>query len=124
MDKLKKFALMEKISHELEDLKNSQVAVLNKMAKIEIDNMELNNKKLEDKLPDMHQSAADMVDSIQEILSDFESIKSSYESKNNIDALKEQELVNSVKQKVQGLKYKVQSIQTLQTGYLGDNLKH
>ncbi|MRX48402.1 hypothetical protein [Pedobacter puniceum] len=97
MDKLKKFALMEKISHELEDLKNSQVAVLNKMAKIEIDNMELNNKKLEDKLPDMHQSAADMVDSIQEILSDFESIKSSYESKNNIDTLKEQELVNSVK---------------------------
>nr|WP_026903646.1 hypothetical protein [Pedobacter glucosidilyticus] len=97
MDKLKKFALMEKISHELEDLKNSQIAVLNKMAKIEIDNMELNNKKLEDKLPDMHQSAADMVDSIQEILGDFESIKSSYESKNNIDALKEQELVNSVK---------------------------
>ncbi|WP_342662620.1 hypothetical protein [Pedobacter glucosidilyticus] len=88
---------MEKISHELEDLKNSQIAVLNKMAKIEIDNMELNNKKLEDKLPDMHQSAADMVDSIQEILGDFESIKSSYESKNNIDALKEQELVNSVK---------------------------
>jgi hypothetical protein len=67
------------------------------MAKIEIDNMELNNKKLEDKLPDMHQSAADMVDSIQEILSDFDNIKSSYESKNNIDALKEQELVNSVK---------------------------
>ena len=97
MDKLKKFALMEKISHELEDLKNSQIAVLNKMAKIEIDNMELNNKKLEDKLPDMHQSAADMVDSIQEILSDFDNIKSSYESKNNIDALKEQELVNSVK---------------------------
>ncbi|KHJ39589.1 hypothetical protein PBAC_00990 [Pedobacter glucosidilyticus] len=97
MDKLKKFALMEKISHELEDLKNSQIAVLNKMAKIEIDNMELNNKKLEDKLPNMHQSAADMVDSIQEILGDFENIKSSYESKNNIDALKEQELVNSVK---------------------------
>ncbi len=97
MDKLKKFALMEKISHELEDLKNSQIDVLNKMAKIEIDNMELNNKKLEDKLPDMHQSAADMVDSIQEILSDFDNIKSSYESKNNIDALKEQELVNSVK---------------------------
>ncbi|WP_317131531.1 hypothetical protein [Pedobacter aquae] len=88
---------MEKISHELEDLKNSQIAVLNKMAKIEIDNMELNNKKLEDKLPNMHQSAADMVDSIQEILGDFENIKSSYESKNNIDALKEQELVNSVK---------------------------
>jgi hypothetical protein len=88
---------MEKISHELEDLKNSQVAVLNKIAKIEIDNMELNNKKLEGKLPDMHQSAADMVDNIQEILADFESIKSSYESKNNIEALKEQELVQRIK---------------------------
>jgi hypothetical protein len=45
----------------------------------------------------MHQSAADMVDNIQEILADFESIKSSYESKNNIEALKEQELVQRIK---------------------------
>lgn len=94
MDKLKKFELMEKISHELEDLKNSQVAVLSKISKIEVDNMDLGNKKLEDKLPDMHQSAADTVDSIQEILENFEEIKNQYEDKNNISSLKEQEALN------------------------------
>jgi septation ring formation regulator EzrA len=97
MDKLKKFELMEKISNELEDLKNSQVAVLNKIAKIEIDNMELGNKKLEDKLPDMHQSAADTVDGIQEILKNFEEIKDSFENKNNIEGLREQEAINNIK---------------------------
>lgn len=91
MDKLKKFELMEKIANELEDLKNSQIAVLNKITKIEVDNIELGNKKLEEKLPDMHQSAADTVESIQQILENFEEIKNQYENKNNIDALKEQE---------------------------------
>lgn len=91
MDKLKKFELMEKIANELEDLKNSQVAVLNKITKIEVDNIELGNKKLEQILPDMHQSAADTVDNIQQILENFEEIKDQYGNKNNIDALKEQE---------------------------------
>ncbi|ADY52548.1 MULTISPECIES: hypothetical protein [Pseudopedobacter] len=91
MDKLKKFELMEKITNELEDLKNSQIAVLNKITKIEVDNIELGNKKLEQRLPDMHQYAADTVDSIKEILENFEEIKNQYSDKNNIDSLKEQE---------------------------------
>ncbi|MDB5111349.1 MAG: hypothetical protein JWR67_2463, partial [Mucilaginibacter sp.] len=41
MDKLKKFGLMEKIVHELEDLKNSQQAIIQKLAKIEVDNIDL-----------------------------------------------------------------------------------
>jgi uncharacterized protein Yka (UPF0111/DUF47 family) len=55
MDKLKKFGLMEKIVHELEDLKNSQQAIIQKLAKIEVDNMDLGDKRLEKDLPDMHQ---------------------------------------------------------------------
>lgn len=95
MDKLKKFELMEKIANELEDLKNSQIAVLTKIGKIEVDNMELGNKKLEAKLPDMHQNAADSVDGIKEILENFEEIKNDYESKNNIDNLREQDNINN-----------------------------
>jgi hypothetical protein len=41
MDKLKKFELMEKIVHEFEDLKNSQLAIIQKLGKIEVDNIEL-----------------------------------------------------------------------------------
>jgi len=91
MDKLKKFALMEKIVHELEDLKNSQQAIIQKLAKIEVDNIDLGNKRLEKDLPDMHQRVADNLDTIAAILEDFASQTDSYSNSNNIAALKEQE---------------------------------
>ena len=49
MDKLKKFDLMEKIVRELEDVRNSQQAVLEKIGKIEVDNIELGDKIIESK---------------------------------------------------------------------------
>ncbi|MGB4399862.1 MAG: hypothetical protein WBJ10_10860 [Daejeonella sp.] len=93
MDKLKKFDLMEKITHELEDLKNSQTAIVQKIGKIEIDNYDLGNKTLEKVLPVMHQNVADNLDKIAEILSSFEDTKNDYEKKNNIEGLREQETI-------------------------------
>ncbi len=93
MDKLKKFDLMEKITHELEDLKNSQTAIVQKIGKIEIDNFDLGNKTLEKVLPEMHQNVADNLDKIAEILSSFEDAKNDYEKKNNIEGLREQETI-------------------------------
>jgi len=93
MDKLKKFDLMEKITHELEDLKNSQTAIVQKIGKIEIDNYDLGNKTLEKVLPVMHQNVADNLDKIAEILSSFEDTKDDYEKKNNIEGLREQESI-------------------------------
>jgi hypothetical protein len=97
MDKLKKFELMEKIGRELEDLQHSQTAVLQKIGKIEVDNMELNNAKLEDKLGVMHQNAADILDSIASVLENFEEVKDTFEGKNNIAGLREQENLDSIK---------------------------
>lgn len=91
MDKLKKFALMERIVHELEDLKNSQTALIQKISKIEVDNIELGDKRLEKDLPDMHQRVADNLDTIAGILEDFASQTDEYNSANNISALREQE---------------------------------
>ncbi|MCC8409243.1 hypothetical protein LJ707_09885 [Mucilaginibacter sp. UR6-1] len=96
MDKLKKFALMEKIVHELEDLKNSQTALIQKIAKIEVDNIELGDKRLEKDLPDMHQRVADNLDTIAGILEDFAQQTDQYSNSNNIAALKEQEAINNV----------------------------
>lgn len=93
MDKLKKFELMEKITRELEDLKNSQMAIVQKIGKIEVDNFELGNKTLERILPDVHQNIADNLDKIAEILSSFEESKDDYGKKNNVDLLKEQEAI-------------------------------
>ncbi len=97
MDKLKKFELMEKIARELEDLKHSQTAVIQKIGKIEVDNLELNNKKLEDKLGVMHQNAADILDSISAVFENFEEVKQNFEGKNDIEGLREQEAINNLK---------------------------
>ncbi len=97
MDTLKKFDLMEKIGRELEDLKHSQTAVIQKIGKIEVDNMELNNKKLEDKLGDMHQNASDILDSIAAVLENFDEVKNKFEGKNNIAGLREQETLDGLK---------------------------
>jgi Mg2+ and Co2+ transporter CorA len=91
MDTLKKYALMEKIVHELEDLKNSQQAIIQKLAKIEVDNIDLGDKRLEKDLPDMHQNISDNLDTIASILEDFAANTDKFSSQNNVDALKEQE---------------------------------
>ncbi|SIR69911.1 hypothetical protein SAMN05421821_110149 [Mucilaginibacter lappiensis] len=96
MDKLKKFGLMEKIVHELEDLKNSQQAIITKLAKIEVDNIELGDKRLEKDLPDMHQRVADNLDNIASILEDFAKQTDTFSDKNNIQALKEQDAINKL----------------------------
>jgi len=96
MDKLKKFGLMEKIVHELEDLKNSQQAIILKLAKIEVDNLDLGDKNLEKELPDMHQRVTDNLDTITGLLEDFAIQTANYSEKNNIAALKEQEAINNL----------------------------
>ncbi|HTH81815.1 MAG TPA: hypothetical protein VL490_02695 [Mucilaginibacter sp.] len=94
MDTLKKFALMEKIVHELEDLKNSQQAIIQKLSKIEVDNIDLGDKRLEKDLPDMHQRVSDNLDTIAGLLEDFASKTDSFSDKNNITALREQEAIS------------------------------
>jgi ElaB/YqjD/DUF883 family membrane-anchored ribosome-binding protein len=96
MDKLKKFGLMEKIVHELEDLKNSQQALIQKLGKIEVDNMDLGDKRLEKELPDMHQRIADNLDAIASLLEDFAGQTDTFSDQNNIAALKEQEAIDNI----------------------------
>jgi hypothetical protein len=91
MDTLKKFALMEKIVHELEDLKNSQQAIIQKLTKIEVDNIDLGDKRLEKDLPDMHQRVSDNLDAIAGILEDFAIQTDKFSNSNNVQALKDQE---------------------------------
>jgi len=94
MDKIRKFELMEKIVHELEDLKNSQQAIIQKLAKIEVDNIDLGDKRLEKDLPDMHQRVSDNLDAIAGILGYFAEKTEQFNSENNIPALREQEAIN------------------------------
>lgn len=83
MDKAQKFELMNKIVRELEDLQNSQNALITKIGQIEVDNMNgLNDKYLEDHLGDMHGKIAENVDSVTEIFAHFETQRDEYAQKN------------------------------------------
>ncbi|MEJ5996113.1 hypothetical protein WG904_16920 [Pedobacter sp. Du54] len=96
MDTLKKFELMEKIVRELVDLQHSQQAIIQKIGKIEVDNIELGDKKLDKDLPDMHQRVADNLDTITDILAYFADKTQNFGNKNNVDALKEQQAIDEV----------------------------
>ncbi|RYG21867.1 MAG: hypothetical protein EOO07_01505 [Chitinophagaceae bacterium] len=96
MDTLKKFELMEKIVRELVDLQHSQQAIIQKIGKIEVDNIELSDKKLDKDLPDMHQRVADNLDTITDILAYFADKTENFGSKNNVDALREQQAIDDV----------------------------
>lgn len=97
MDTLKKFELMEKIVRELNDLQHSQQAIIQKIGKIEVDNIELGDKRLDQDLPDMHQRVSDNLDTIVGILEYFADKTQNFGNKNNVDALKEQQAINEAK---------------------------
>ncbi len=94
MDTLKKFELMEKIVRELEDLQHSQQAIIQKLGKVQVDNMELGDKRLDKDLPDMHQRVSDNLDTIVGILDYFADKTQNFGDKNNVDALKERQAIN------------------------------
>nr|WP_121271260.1 hypothetical protein [Pedobacter schmidteae] len=94
MDTLKKFELMEKIVRELGDLQHSQQAIIQKLGKIEVDNIELGDTRLDKDLSEMHQRVADNLDTIVAILEYFADKTQNFGNKNNVDALKEQQAIN------------------------------
>lgn len=94
MDTLKKFELMQKIVRELEDLQHSQQAIIQKIGKIEVDNIDLGDKRLEKDLPDMHQRVSDNLDTISAILAYFADKTENFGNKNNVEGLKEQQAIN------------------------------
>lgn len=96
MDTIKKFDLMQKIANELIDLQNSQQALIQKLGKIEVDNIELGDKRLEKDLPDMHQRVSNNLDTISGILEYFDEKKDNFGEKNNVEALKEQQIIDNL----------------------------
>lgn len=87
---------MEKIVRELEDLQHSQQAIIQKIGKIEVDNIELSDKKLDKDLPDMHQRVSDNLDTIVSIMEYFADKTQNFGNKNNVDSLKEQQIIHDV----------------------------
>jgi hypothetical protein len=72
MEKVQKLDLMDKVVRELEDLKNSQVSILKKLAQIEADNITLQVSLLDEKLPDLHEEIDSSVDIVNNLLEELQ----------------------------------------------------
>lgn len=88
MEPRQRFALMEKIMRELDDLKNSQASVLKKIAQIEADNINLGAETLTDDLPGIHEEVDDGLQKVSQLLEKFTEYRNQYE-KDNQSALVE-----------------------------------
>ncbi|WP_420154036.1 hypothetical protein [Siphonobacter sp.] len=84
MDKLAKFELMEKIVRELDDLRNSQTAVLKKIGQIEVENIELNDKTLEDGVSDLFTKMSETLDAVTAVHTEFSDRTDQFSKDNNL----------------------------------------
>jgi hypothetical protein len=84
MDKLQKLEMMDKMIRELDDLKNSQTAVLKKLTQIEADNITLGVGLLEKKLPDLHEEVDSGVAIVTGMLEEFQAYRDKFYTDNNL----------------------------------------
>lgn len=84
MDNLAKFNLMEKVVRELDDLKNSQTAILKKIGQIEVHNIELNDKELETGVSDLFSDISDSLDDVTTLHETFAAKTDKFQQDNNL----------------------------------------
>lgn len=90
MDKMQELNLMDKILRELEDLNNSQTAVLKKIAQIEADNINLGVQLLDDRLPDVHEEVDAGIQIVSTLLTEFKEKRDKFYMDNNLAAVESQ----------------------------------
>ncbi|WP_460686076.1 hypothetical protein [Niabella aquatica] len=84
MDKMEKLEMMDKIIRELEDLKNSETAVLKKVAQVEAENISLGMDLLDKALPEIHEHSDKSVEAIDGLLSDFTAHREQFVKDNHL----------------------------------------
>lgn len=87
MQKLEKWELMTKIVRELEDLSNSQTAVIKKIAQIEADNINLGNTTLDKSLGDIYNKVSENLELVSALASSFSEETGKYRVDHKLDAL-------------------------------------
>lgn len=89
MDNNEKLATMDKILRELEDISNSSTALLKKVAQVETENINLGDKLLEEKLPDLHEKIDEMVTESTALIASFTEAREKFYVDNNMGAATE-----------------------------------
>lgn len=89
MENLEKLGKMDKALRMLEDLKNSQVAMIAKASKLQMDAMEFNFSEMEKNMADLFTRYNESLDMINEDLEKFLLKRDQFEEKHGLNNLEE-----------------------------------
>jgi t-SNARE complex subunit (syntaxin) len=85
MNNMEKWDVMNKILRELDDITNSSTALLKKIAQVETENINLGNKLLEDKLPDIFEHIDGVVEDTTALSTEFTAFRDKFVTDNKLD---------------------------------------
>jgi ElaB/YqjD/DUF883 family membrane-anchored ribosome-binding protein len=91
MNNREKLTAMDKIIRELEDLVNSQTSVLKKIGQIEAENINLGDKYLDEKLPDVFEEVDTALTQATAIHAEYIERRNQFVKDNNLDVPEETE---------------------------------
>jgi hypothetical protein len=87
MDAREKLVAIDKILRELEDLTNSQTSVLKKIGQIEAENINLGDKFLEKRIPEVYEHADDALKEMTAIHEEYTEVREKFVKDNKLDAV-------------------------------------
>ena len=89
MEKLEKLKLMDKILRELEDTINSETSLVKKIAQIEAENINLGDKILEKKLPEIFEQIDNALASTTELQNEYNAARNKFSQDNKLEEVAE-----------------------------------
>jgi hypothetical protein len=85
MEKLEKLKLMDKILRELEDTINSETSLVKKIAQIEAENINLGDRTLEKKLPEIFEQIDNALASTTELQAEYSALRDQFAKENQLE---------------------------------------
>ena len=87
MEKIEKLNKMDKVLRELEDLVNSETALLKKLGQLEADNINLGNKELEKGLPGIYEHIDGALTETTNLQTNYSASREKFVKDNNLDEI-------------------------------------
>lgn len=91
MDNQQKLAAINKIIRELDDISNSSTSLLKKIAQVETENINLGNKIIEEKIPDVYFKMDGVLSDITALTTEFTEFRDSFVTENKLNEPSEPE---------------------------------
>ena len=87
MEKRQQLEAIDKMLRELEDIKNSQAALLKKVSQVEAENINVGVALLDKELPDIHEVADANLDRLSQVLEKLQVHREEFVKKHKLDVV-------------------------------------